>query len=214
MAKILYNGSVGLMDVNLLQKQLIGQRAYAGLWAVNDYSFFMLYGEPRKGQGLNDTRDLLLKEVKKLRDGLFDEWMIEAIINDMEYNELKKRESASSVAYVLLDAFISDQPWDKYVGEFETLRSFTKEDIVRFANEYLNDHQSVSVYKKEGTDNSILQVEKPSITPVSVNRDTVSDFRAGLDAMVSPSIEPVFPDFEKKIKKSKLESGLPFHYVK
>lgn len=211
---ILYNGSVGLMDVNLLQKQLIGQRAYAGTWAVNDYSFFMLYGEPREGQGLNDTRDLMLKEVKKLRDGLFDDWMIEAIINDMEYSELKKRESSTSIAYVLLDAFISDQPWDKYVREFETLRSFTKDDIVRFANQYLNDNQSVTVYKKEGDDASILQVEKPSITPVQVNRDTVSSFRSELDQMVSPDITPVFPDFKKKIQKNTLESGLPFHYVK
>ncbi|KAF5275914.1 hypothetical protein FQR65_LT16516 [Abscondita terminalis] len=40
-----------------------------------------------------------------------------------------------------------------------------------FANKYLNDHNYVAVYKRQGVDDNVVKVVKPAITPVSVNRE-------------------------------------------
>ena len=86
---LLSNGRVGLMDLNLLQKQKIGERSYSYLQGAYDYSSFMLNGQPKTGQTLEEVQDLLLQQVALIRKGAFEEWMLAAVINNFEYSEIK-----------------------------------------------------------------------------------------------------------------------------
>jgi hypothetical protein len=45
-----------------------------------------------------------------------------------------------------------------------------------FASKYLKDNNYVAVYKRKGEDKNIVKVDKPTITPVSVNREDQSPF--------------------------------------
>ena len=58
------------------------------------------------------------------------------------------------------------------------------------------------VYKRNGEDTSIPKVEKPVITPVSVNRDDQTDFLINLSEEIVKDIEPVFLNFDEDIKIS------------
>ena len=49
-----------------------------------DYSALLLGGLPKQGQTLEEVKDLLLSEIKKLRAGEFDEKMLEANINNFK----------------------------------------------------------------------------------------------------------------------------------
>ena len=60
---LLYNRSAGLMDVDLIRNQSIGQASSAGCFSANDYSFFYIYGEPRAAQGLVELKELLFGSV-------------------------------------------------------------------------------------------------------------------------------------------------------
>lgn len=213
-AGILYNRKAGLLDMNLIQKQMIGQHSAAGAWSANDYSFFYLYGEPRAKQALEGLEALMIKELERLKLGDFEDWMLEAVINNMEVQEIRKLESNTGRAFSMLDAFIFDQPWEAACEKYKKMRAFTKQDIIDFATEKLRLDNYVVVYKREGTAEVVEKVEKPTITPVQLNREVMSAFRKSFEAMESPQQEPVFLDYDKSIASQTLKGGIELDYIK
>ncbi len=211
---ILYNSKAGLMDMNLVQAQKIGGGSYGGTWIVNDFSFLYLYGEPVPDQTLESVKDLLLSELDKIKKGEFEDWMLEAVINNLEYEETQSRERLMGRAYSMMDAFIFDQKWANACNDFKRMRAFKKKDIVDFANQYLKNESCAIVYKREGNDTKVLKVDKPKITPIQVNRDTSSVFRTALELMSSEKQSPVFLDFAKSIEKQPLKKEVNLNYIK
>jgi predicted Zn-dependent peptidase len=87
------------------------------------------------------------------------------------------------------------------------MAKITKEEIVAYANEKLNNNY-VIVYKKNGkTDEQ--KIVKPNITPIQLNRDTVSAFAAEIQNSKVKPIEPVFVDFNKEISFLKADAEIP-----
>ncbi len=213
-AGILYNRKAGLLDMNLIQKQAIGQRSAAGAWSANDHSFFYLYGEPRVNQALESVKDLMMKELERLKLGDFEDWMLEAVINNLEVQEIRKLESNSGRAFSMLDAFIFDMPWKEACEKYQKMRAFTKQDIIDFANAKLRMDNYVVVYKREGEDKNVTKVEKPVITPVKLNREVMSAFRKGFEEIESPRQEPMFLDYNKSISSQTLKGGIELDYIK
>ena len=80
------------------------------------------------------------------------------------------------------------------------MEKIAKQDIIDFEINY-SDNNYVVVYKRTGEDTSIPRVEKPIITPVSVNRDDQTDFLLNLSEDEVKDIT-VFLNFEKDIKNS------------
>ena len=76
---------------------------------------------------------------------------------------------------------------------------------------YTNNY--VVVYKRTGEDKSVQKVEKPTITPVSVNRDNQSDFVKNIINGPTKDIEPVFIDYNKDIQKISLKNNIPLLYT-
>lgn len=201
--EILANGSAGLIDLNLVKKQqLLG--AYAFPYVLKDYSSLILMGLPTEGQTLDDVRDLLLGEIEKLKKGDFSDELITSIINNEKISIIKSNESYSSRASELMDNFTSDLDWARTVQYIETLNKLTKQDIVDFANKYLSDNY-VAIYKRQGEDKNIVKVDKPEITPVTVNRDAQSDFLVSVENIPENKIEPVWIDYDKDIDRAKYD---------
>ena len=74
----------------------------------------------------------------------------------------------------MLDHFLNDTDYNDFINYFSNLRKL-KADIVKFANTYLNN--ATIVYKKREKDDNIINVEKPQITPLVLNKDTASVYR-------------------------------------
>jgi predicted Zn-dependent peptidase len=198
MDMVLSNSTAGLIDLNLNQKQkLMGGGSFP--YVLKDYSVHGFYGAPIEGQSLEKVKDLLLAEIENVKNGNFPDWLIEAIISDLKLEQIKKYESNAGRADEFVDAFILDISWEDHQSELERILSITKQDIMDFAKTNYSDNYTV-VYKRTGEDKSVLKVTKPSITPVSVNREDQSEFLVKLlDKKVS-NIDPVFLDFENDIK--------------
>ena len=194
---ILSNSQAGLIDLNLNQKQKVLQ-ASCFPYTLKDYSTHILYGVPKKGQNLNDIKDLLLSQVEKVKKGDFPDWLLPAIISDMKLDKIKKYENNSSRADEFVQAFILDIEWQDYIKEIEVLESITKNEVIDVANKYYKENY-VMVRKNKGEDKSLKKVTKPEITPVEVNRDAQSDFLTKILEGEVNDINPDFIDYTKDI---------------
>ncbi|WP_196892671.1 M16 family metallopeptidase [Aureivirga marina] len=209
---ILANSSAGLIDLNLNQKQEI-QYGTSYTQSLNDYGFHVINGAPKSGQTLEEVKDLLLAQIELVKQGKFDDWLLEAVINDLELSKTKSYENNTAVATAYYNAFIHNQDWADVVSFNEELRKITKQDVVDFANKFYKDNNQVIVYKRQGEDKNIVKVDNPGITPIQTNRDAKSEFLAKFDELKSPDLQPLFVDYKSEIKKQKLANGIEVSYV-
>ncbi len=208
---ILSNGKAGLIDLNLVQRQKVIS-AYSSPSIFTDYSVFTLNGTPRENQDLNEVAELLLDQIEMIKEGEFDDWMVEAVIKDLKLSELRRSESNWARAGKMVNSFVYHREWNDIVNEFDKMDSLTKEDIVDFANEWLNDNY-VQVNKRYG-ENLAVKVDKPIITPVEIDRESKSSFYVEWDSVESDRVQPIFVDYKKEIETSKMKNGLEFSSIK
>ncbi|MDH5383016.1 MAG: insulinase family protein, partial [Cyclobacteriaceae bacterium] len=206
MDMILNNSEAGLIDLDLVQQQKV-LRASSGVYGMMDYSIHYFSGFPKEGQTLLEVQNLILEEIEKVKNGDFEDWLIPAVVADFKKSNMKQLESNSSRANMMVMAFTNHMSWEDYYSRLGLMESITKQDIVDFANEFYLDNYAV-VYKRTGEDPNKRKVEKPLITKVPLNRDTVSSFYATLMEKESPKIQPVFVNYEKDIQKGELTNGV------
>ena len=199
---VLMNGSCGIIDENINQKQL-AQYASSGVSDLNDYSYFRLTGKPKQGQTLEQLKDLLLEQIEILKSGNWDADLLTAAINNRKLRDMTSLESNSNRAMAMAFAYLSHQSWQDVINETENMSYVTKEDVIDFANRIFKKNNYVVVYKHQGEQRNVQKVDKPEITPVVMNRDVESAFLKEVkDIKVNP-IEPVFVDFNKDMQKGK-----------
>ena len=104
---ILSNSQAGLIDINLNQKQKV-LRAGSYSYFMHDYGIHGFYGQPRQDQTLEEVKDLILAEIDKVKNGEFEDWMLQAVINDMRLSEIRSQENNFARAFELVDVFIKN----------------------------------------------------------------------------------------------------------
>ncbi len=209
---VLMNGSCGIIDENINQKQL-AQYAASGVNDLNDYSYFRLTGKPKQGQTLEQLKDLLLEQIEILKSGNWDADLLTAAINNRKLSDMTSLESNTNRAMAMAFAYLSHQSWQDVVNETENMSMVTKEDVVDFARRIFKNNNYVVVYKHQGEQRDVQKVDKPEITPVVMNRDVESPFLKEVKDMKVKPIEPVFVDFNKDMQKGKA-NGNEILYVK
>lgn len=202
---MLTNGQAGLIDLDLVKKQKL-LSAFASPYILKDYSVLLIQGRPTEGQSMDDVKMLLLQEIDKLRKGEFSDDLIQSIVNNEKKNIIQKDEKYSSRAGILMDEFTSGIDHKVSLEYVDEISKLTKKDIMDFAAKYLQNNNYVAVYKKKGEDKSIVKVDKPTITPVSVNREDQSPFLKKIDEMPENAISPIWLNYDKDIAKNKLGS--------
>ncbi|MBA3663201.1 MAG: insulinase family protein [Bacteroidetes bacterium] len=207
-ASLLYNRTAGLMDLNLNQAQkVLSSNGFS--YSMKDYGFFGLSGEPKEGQSLEEVEKLLIGQIDLIRKGEFPDWLTSAVVTDLKLKKTRELEHNDTRANAMLDAFINDLKWEQEVGRLERLSKITKQNIIDFANKTFKDNNYVVIYKRTGEDKSVQKVEKPSITPVEVDRDHSSPFVEQIMKTAPSVVEPKFIDYDKDIVRSPLKSGVP-----
>lgn len=209
-SKIISNGTAGLMDIDLTQKQKVLD-AYSFPYVLNDYSCLILGASPKINQTLEEVKNLMEQEIEKLKKGEFEEWMLAAVLTELKVAQTTAYETNRGRADVLLDAFTSDLKLEDKLNQLKRLEKITKKELVDFANRHLSNNYVV-VYKHTGVNTNIEKVIKPAITPVEVNRDAQSDFLKKITEINVPEIEPVFIDYKKDIQQLQLKNNIPVLY--
>ncbi len=208
---IMANGNAGLIDLNLNQKQAV-QYAGCSPTFLNDYGYHSFSGAPKSGQTLDEVKDLLLAQIEKLKKGEFDEWMIDAVVNDLKLSQTRQYENNTALASAYFNAFIHHENWDDKVKFLDDLKKITKQELVDFANKFYQNNYVVT-YKRKGEDKNIVKVSNPGITPVNLNRGKSSEFITEFNKTKSAPLQPKFVDYKTAIKETKTENGIKVSYV-
>ncbi len=207
---ILSNGKAGLIDLNLEQKQKV-LSAFSSPIVMNDYSILRLQGNPRRGQSLDEVAALLREQIEIIKAGDFPDWMLEAVINNMKLRQLRQLESNWARAAKMTSAFVSFRDWEDVVSTFDVMDSFSKDDIVAFANEWFGDNY-VQINKLSG-ENTAVKVDKPQITPIEIDREAKSTFYARWDSIEGQRLEPQFLDYDKLIDRTTFTEGVEMYSI-
>ena len=210
-ASVLYNGSAGLIDLNINQQQKV-LGAYGMSYGRPDAGEFILMGNPKQGQTLEEVRDILLAEVAKLRNGEFDEAVLNGTINNMKLSLMRSLEDNGSRADMFVQSFINGTDWADDVKSIERMQEVTKEDIMNWAGRYLGENSYAIVYKRMGEDKNVIKVTAPKITPIKSNRDKKSAFLEEITSTEVKPIEPSFIDYSTALKQFDA-NGLNVLYV-
>lgn len=210
---ILYNGQAGLIDLDLNQQQKVLE-AYAYASAQPDYGAFLMAGNPKAGQSLDEVRDLLLAEVSKLRAGDFDEGLIEATVNNYKMQLMNQFDNYAQRAMFYVYSFINGTDWADDIRQLDRMEKITKQDVVDWANRFLGPESYAIVYKREGKDPDEQKIAAPKITPIATNRDAQSAFLVEIQNSNVKPIEPVFVDYAKDMAQFEAREGVDVLYKK
>lgn len=208
---LLYNGQAGLIDLNLVQKQKVLD-AYTYDYSLHEYTMHNFAGNPLEGQSLEELKDLLLGELDKIKKGEFEDWLIEAVVNDKKLSLINRYASNRGRANAFVESFVKYSNWGDYISRLEKMEKITKAEIIEFANKHYGDNY-VAVFKKQSDEKEKFVLEKPHITPVPVNRTDNSPFFNEITTLSSPRIPPVFIDYKNDIQREKLKTGIELNYV-
>src|SRR5690606_10622616 len=115
-------------------------------------------------------------------------------------------------AYALTDAFILQKDWKDVVGYFDRMAKITKAEVVAFANARFNDN-SVSVYKRTGSDSTVFHVEKPTITPLDINRAEQSEWYKHWSSIPEERLQPEYVDYGTAITRRTLKHEIPLAII-
>lgn len=209
-SRIVYNDKAGLLDLDLNQQQKVLE-SYAGTYGMVDYNAFIINGRPKEGQTLDEVKDLFLAEIDKLKKGEFDEGLLEASINNFKLERMYRMDRNGGRADMFVSSFIGGTDWKADVDQLDRMSKVTKQQIVDFANKYMGDNYAL-VYKRQGKDPNEKKMDKPSITPIVMNRDSSSAFLKEIQLANVTPIEPVFLDFDKDMQKLTAKSNIPVLY--
>ena len=207
---ILTNSVAGLIDLDLNQQQKVLQAGSTSDFEM-DYGYHLFFGKPRQGQKLEEVRDLLLAEIDKVKKGEFDDWLIQATINNLKLEKIRRNES-NQRAFTFLDAFIKKADWATELEFNDQLSKITKAQLVEFAKANYKDNY-VLVYKRTGVAKDLVKVEKPLITPIAINRNDQSAFLKTFVTKNAAPLEPVFVNYSEAIKEEKLNKNVNFDYI-
>ncbi len=210
---ILYNGTAGLFDLDLIQQQKV-LSAYATFNSLADHGLLVMQGRPKAGQTLDEVKDLMMAELEKLKAGDFDEALITATVNNYKAQMMNYLDSNAGRADAFVTAFINDIPWADMVGELDRIARITKQDVVAFANSKFRTDNCAVIYKREGRDPNELKMSKPPITPIQTNRDATSAFLAEIQNSQVTPIEPVFVDYSKDLDRLTAQNSIEVLYKK
>ena len=209
---IMSNGQAGLIDLDLIQQQKVLD-AHAYSQEQMDYSQFTMGGNTKQGQSLEEVRKLLLGELEKLKKGEFDDWLIQAVVNDQRQQRIRYWNERNNLrAYALTDAFILQKDWKDVVNYFDRMDKITKAEVVAFAKANFKDN-SVTVFKRTGEDSTVFHVEKPTITPLDINRAEQSEWYKEWSAIPESRLKPEFVDYNTAITRRTLDHDIPLAII-
>ena len=210
---ILTNGHAGLVDLNINQKQR-ALRAGSNPGMLYDYTYVSMYGSPKKGQTLDEVKDILLEQIDLLQKGEFADWLLQACINDLRLRDIENFESNRGRTGEMEESFYLGISWEDKVNLLNEMEKVTKQQIMDFAKQYLRNDNYVAVYKRQGKATDIEKVKKPKITNIKINREDKSDFVKMIEDRKVSDIQPVFIDIAKDIQSTTAQNDVKVYYTK
>ena len=202
---ILDNSVAGLINLDLVEKQKV--RA-AGCYPqnLNDFGAHYLYGTPKDGQSLETVEELLLQQIERVKKGDFEDWALQAVINDFKKRQKENYEKNDQRVELLRDTFLAFVDWNVTLNEISEMERVTKADIIRVANKYYG-KDYVAGFRIDAQ-HDLPSIEKPAIDPLSIDPDKGSSFMEEVDQLPYEPLQPKFLVPEKDFSVREISPGI------
>jgi predicted Zn-dependent peptidase len=129
----------------------------------------------RRFESLKSTEKTLLKEIKKLQEGNFEEWLIQSIKNEMIRNFDLQMESHHNKARKLAEIFISGKKLEDLLNYKDIVAAVSIDKIKETAKKYFgSDYYAILL--NEGKPSKEKELEKPSYDPILPVRGVESEY--------------------------------------
>jgi predicted Zn-dependent peptidase len=186
---ILDNSVAGLVNLDLVEKQRV--RA-AGCYPqnLNDYGAHYLYGIPKDGQTLEEVEKLLLEQIERVKQGDFEDWILDAVINDFKKREKENYEKNDKRVELMRDTFLAFVDWETTANEISEMEKVSKADIVDVAKKYYGENY-VCGFRLDAQ-HDLPSIEKPPIDPLSIDPNKQSTFMTEVEHLPFNSLSPKF----------------------
>jgi len=187
------NNETGLLNQLVLDNKIMEADVFS--MPYQDYGAELFLFIPKIfGQNLKEAEALVLEQIKKLKEGDFDDKMIEAIKNELYVEQVLSLESNEEKALAILDLFSNDQDPEYINQKAKIINAITKDDVLRVANQYFGDNY-LAFLSKMGFPKK-KKIDKPDFEPLKVNTNAKSIYAKHFETIKSATIEPKFVNFD------------------
>ncbi|MDR1632067.1 MAG: insulinase family protein [Dysgonamonadaceae bacterium] len=177
---ILSNSSkTGLIDKLVLNGDLMNVNASS--LSLKDRGIIQIVAVPvyDRNQGrfesLGSVEKMLLTELKKLKEGQFDDWLIQSIKNKMIREHERDIEKNLNKANAIADAILSGKDLSYVLQYSEKVAEITTGQIKEVAKKYFGD-DFFAFYLEEGKPAKGKELEKPEYESIKPVRGAESDY--------------------------------------
>jgi predicted Zn-dependent peptidase len=177
---ILSNSSrTGLLDRLVINGDLLA--ASADVLSLNDRGYILVTAVPNydrnqmRFESLGAVEKMLLAELKKIKEGLFDEWLVASIKNQMlRHNELTL-ESTRNKGYMIAQTLLAGKDMSRLLNYNDLVATISDNDIKDVTKKYFGDNFIV-IRMNEGKPPKGKEIEKPEFKPIRPAKDAESDY--------------------------------------
>ncbi|HNW99625.1 MAG TPA: insulinase family protein [Bacteroidales bacterium] len=210
--RILSNtGQTGLLDKLVLDNKLMAAQ-YIPLGQNNDYGASVFLFIPKiLGQSLENAEQLIMSEFDSLRNGKFDDWLLEAVKKDI-YTEFKLNlENFDNRTTLIAQAFAQSRDIDDYLNYPDKIKKITKEDVIKAAQKYYNKNYLIMLSKMGFPKKEKL--DKPGYEPVKPKQDAKSPFAKKFETMKAKEPVADFVNFGSDVQVAELAKDVTLYYT-
>ena len=169
----------GLLDKLALDGDVTGAGAYSQ--SLQDRGNIVVFAIPaydtnqRRFESLRSAERLILKEIKKLQDGQFEDWLVQSIKSRMirEYDLMM--ESSVSKANIISQMFLAGRDMGDLLNYKEIVASITTEQIKEMAKKYFGPDY-LAFMLSDGKPPKGEKLEKPEYDPILPVRGAESEY--------------------------------------
>lgn len=160
---------------------------------------------------LSKAEKLCREQVEKIKAGKFSDADLEALKLDAARAEMKQLETIGGRSDLMIDVMAQNRSWADYLAEVESIKSITREDVIRVANKYFGGDY-IRFEKVNGTYPKD-KVAAPKFDPiVPKHAGQKSEYAQRLEEMPVGDKEPRLLDFEGDVQKCKLGELVTLYY--
>jgi predicted Zn-dependent peptidase len=169
----------GLIDKLTLDGDLLEGGTYSLI--MKERGNILVYAVPyydinqRRFESLKSTEKTLLKEIKKLQEGKFDEWLVQSVKSEMIRTFDLRMETHYNIAEQLAETFCSGKSIEDFLNYKEIVASISIEKIKETAKKYFRSNY-YAIFMNEGKPSKGKELEKPKYDPIQPVRDAESEY--------------------------------------
>ncbi len=216
LARVLTNGSVGILDSTLIRTQKVKNLSIWGgsmdIFSCGLNITLMPYRGTPDSQMIHWVHDAL-GAVERMD---YDSEMIHDIMMQKKLSESLQLRRHDGRLNVYNAVFLGKYSYDDYLNRCARYSQVTPESLAQFVRENIDSSRFVTVHCKYGRKPEPQEIEKPQISPLPLQTDTMSAYYHAFIQDTVTALPLVFPDLKKDISQDTLYYGaneIPFDFV-